>query len=73
MRRLLAKLLARKEHDGRAGPGRAAQLEKFPVVDERLARPSASLVTNIPLHYGPGQHASVVKQMSLHSLWSSDS
>ena len=29
---------------GRAGPGRAAQYEKFPLVDDELAQPSASLV-----------------------------
>ena len=31
---------------GRVGPGRAAQYEKFPLVDDELARPSASLVVN---------------------------
>ena len=30
---------------GRAGSGRVAQCEKFPLVDDELARPSASLVT----------------------------
>ena len=34
---------------GRAGSGRVAQCEKFPLVDDELARPSASLVISIRL------------------------
>ena len=33
---------------GRVGPGRAAQYEQFPLVDDELARPSASLVMTAP-------------------------
>ena len=32
---------ATKERHGRAGLGRAAECEKFPLVDDELARPSA--------------------------------
>ena len=51
---------------GRAGPGRAAQYEIFPLVDDELAWPSASLAITVVNWLGESGTGKVQKDLFFH-------
>ena len=60
--RTVQEIYASKERYGRVGPGRAARYEKFPLVDDELARPSASLVITSAIWHSPAKMTSRLRK-----------
>ena len=63
--RTVQEIYASKERHGRVGPGRAAECEKFPLVEDELARPYTSLAITSKTPYVAIDERGLVRSIHL--------